>query len=82
MHGKFIRQRNVMENNTMDRAGTLPLNLHETRTIVKQQFDSTERHENKVSCGNAMPPNSDEDISAFSVSDSDSDSKEEVDPWV
>ena len=59
MHGKYIRQRNVREDNTMDRASTLPLNFHETRTIVKQQFDSTERYENKVPCGNAEPPNSD-----------------------
>ena len=82
MHGKFIRQRNVKEDNTMDRVGTLPLKWHDTRTIGKQQFDSTERHGNKVPCGNGMPPNSDEDVSAFSVSDIDSDSKEEVDPWV
>jgi len=26
MHSKFIRQRNVKRDNTMDRAGTLPLN--------------------------------------------------------
>ena len=35
MHGKSIRQRNVRQDNTMDRAGTLPLNLHETETVLK-----------------------------------------------
>ena len=30
MHGKSVRKRNVRQDNTMDRAGTLPLNLYET----------------------------------------------------
>ena len=30
MHGKSVRKRNVRKDNTMDRAGTLPLNLYET----------------------------------------------------
>ena len=33
MHGKSVRQRNVRQDSTMDRAGTLPLNLYETETV-------------------------------------------------
>ena len=32
--GKCVRQRNVRQDNTMDRAGTLPLNLYETQTSL------------------------------------------------
>ena len=32
-HGKSVRQRNVRQDNTKDRAGTLPLNLYESETI-------------------------------------------------
>jgi len=35
-HGKSVRQRNVRQDNTKDRAGTLPLNLYE------DHFESTE----------------------------------------
>ena len=35
MHGKSVRQRNVRQDNTMDKAGTLPLNLYETETVLK-----------------------------------------------
>ena len=35
MHGKSVRKRNVRQDNTMDRAGTLPLNLYETETVLK-----------------------------------------------
>ena len=35
MHGKSVRQRNVRQDNTMDRVGTLPLNLYETETVFK-----------------------------------------------
>ena len=35
MHGKSARQRNVRQDNTMDRAGTLPLNLYETETVLR-----------------------------------------------
>ena len=35
MHGKSVRQRNVRQDNTMDRAGTLPLNLYETETVLR-----------------------------------------------
>ena len=33
-HGKSARQRNVRQDNTKDRAGTLPLNLYESETIL------------------------------------------------
>ena len=33
-HGKSVRQRNVRQDNTKDRAGTLPLNLYESVTIL------------------------------------------------
>ena len=33
-HGKSVRQRNVRQDNTKDRAGTLPLNLYESETIL------------------------------------------------
>lgn len=33
-HGKSVRQKNVRQDNTKDRAGTLPLNLYETETIL------------------------------------------------
>ena len=33
-YGKCVRQRNVRQDNTMDRAGTLPLNLYETETVL------------------------------------------------
>ena len=32
-HGKSVRQRNVRQDNTKNRAGTLPLNLYESETI-------------------------------------------------
>ena len=35
MHGKSVRKRNVRQDNTMDRAGTLPLNLYETETVLR-----------------------------------------------
>ena len=35
MHGKCVRRRNERQDNTMDRAGTLPLNLYETDTVLK-----------------------------------------------
>ncbi len=34
MHGKCVRQRTVRQDNTKDGAGTLPLNLYETDTIL------------------------------------------------
>ena len=35
MHGKCVRQRNVRQDNEIDRAGTLPLNLYESDTVFK-----------------------------------------------
>ena len=35
MHGKCVRQRNVRQDNIMDRAGIWPLNLYETDTVLK-----------------------------------------------
>jgi len=34
-HGKSVRQRNVKQDNTMDRADTLLLNLYKTETVLK-----------------------------------------------
>jgi len=33
-YGKCVRQRSVRQDNTMDRAGTLPLNLYERQTLL------------------------------------------------
>jgi hypothetical protein len=33
-HGKCVRQRNVRQDNTKDRAGTLPINLYECETML------------------------------------------------
>ena len=35
MHGKCVRRRNERRDNTMNRAGTLPLNLYESDTFSK-----------------------------------------------
>ena len=35
MHGKSVRQRNVRQDNTMDRVGSLPLNLYEHESVLK-----------------------------------------------
>ena len=77
MHGKSVRLRNVRQDNTMDRAGTLPLNLYETETVLKPVKNSLIGIE-RVPSESDEPPYSNEDAS-FSASDSDSDSKEEVD---
>ena len=87
MHGKSVRQRNVRQDSTMDRAGTLPLNLYETETVLKpvNSLIGVER----VPSESDEPPNSNEDASlppespnnerVDSFSASDSDSEEEVD---
>ena len=89
MHGKSVRQRNVSQDNTMDREGTLPLNLYETETVLKpvKSLIGVER----VPSESDEPPNSNEDdslppespnnewVNSFSASDSDGDSEEEVD---
>ena len=91
MHGKSVRQRNVRQDNTMDRAGTLPLNLDETETILKPVNLNSLKGEERVPSESDEPPNSNEGVSlppkspnneqvdSFSASDSDSDSEEEVD---
>ena len=58
----------------MGRAGTLPLNLYETETVLKQVI-SPLTHEDV-----SLPPKSpnNEEVDSFSASDSDSDSEEEV----
>ena len=35
MHAKCVRLRNVRQDNTMDTAGTLSLNVYETNTVLK-----------------------------------------------
>ena len=91
MHGKSVRQRNVRQDNTMDRAGTLPLNLYETETVLKPVNLNSLKAVERVPSESDEPPNSNEDVSlplkspkneqvdSFSASDSDSNSKEEVD---
>ena len=60
---KSVRQRNVRQDNTMDRAGTLPLNLYETETVLKPvNLNSLKAVERKPS-GSDEPPNSNEDVS-------------------
>ena len=91
MHGKSVRQRNVRQDNTMDRAGTLPLNLYETETVLKPVNLNSLKAVERVPSESDELPNSNEDVSlppkspnneqvdSFSASDSDSDSEEEVD---
>ena len=75
----------------MDRAGTLPLNLYETETVLKPVNLNSLIGVERVPSESDEPPNSNEDASlppespnnerveSFSASDSDSDSEEEVD---
>ena len=91
MHGKSVRQRNVRQDNTMDRVGTSPLNLYETETVLKPVNLNSQIGVERVPSESDEPPNSNEDASLppespnnervdiFSASDSDSDSEEEVD---
>ena len=91
MHGKSVRQRNVRQDNTMDRAGTLPLNLYKTETVLKPVNLNSLKAVERVPSESDERPNSNEDVSlppkspnneqvdSFSASDSDSNSKEEVD---
>ena len=83
------------QDNTMDRAGTLPLNLYETETVLKPVNLNSMIGVERVPSESDEPPNSNEDASlppespnnerldSFSASDSDSDSdsdsEEEVD---
>ena len=89
MHGKSVRQRNVRQGNTMDRAGTLPLNLYETETVLKPVNLNSLKAVERVPSENDEPPNSNEDVSlppkspnneqvdCFSASDSDSEEEDE-----
>ena len=91
MHGKCFRQRNVRQDNTMDRAGTLPLNLYETETVLKPVNLTSLKAVERVPSESDKPPNSNEDVilppkspnneqvDSLSSSNSDSNSKEEVD---
>ena len=80
-HGKSVRQRNVREDNTMDRAGTLPLNLYESETILNPlnlqlvttgvQPDIIESLDNEVR--EEHTTEQPESIDTYSESDSDTD---------
>ena len=63
MHAKYVRQRNVRQNNAMDRAGTLPLYFNETEMVLKPVNLNTLKGEEKVPSESDKPPNSDEDVS-------------------
>ena len=90
MHGKSVRQRNVRQDNRMDRAGTLPLNLYETETALKPVNLNSLKGMERVPSENVEPRNSDDDVSDSlpakspdneqedSFRTSDSDSEEEV----
>ena len=90
MHGKSDRQRNVGQHSTMDRAGTLPLNLYEAETVLKPVNLNSLIGVERVPSKSDEPPNSNEDASlppespsneqvdSFSASDSDTDSEEEL----
>ena len=81
------------DNNIMDRASTLPLNLYETETVLKPVNLNSLMGVEKGPCKSDEPPNSNEDaqfnlppespinerVDSFSASDSDSESGEEVD---
>ena len=63
MHGQSVRQRNVRQDNTMDRAGTLPLNLYETETVLKPVNLNSLIGVERVPSESDEPPNSNEDAS-------------------
>ena len=83
-----FRQRNVRQDNTMDRAGTLPLNLYETETVWKpvnlNSLKGVERipnESNEPANSNkdaSLPPESPNNELVDSLSSSDSDPEEEV----
>ncbi|CAH3190892.1 unnamed protein product [Porites evermanni] len=84
-HGKSVRQRNVRQDNTKDRAGTLPLNLYESETILNPlnlqlvttgvQPDIIESLDNEVR--EEHTTEQPEPIDTYSESDSDTDSGDE-----
>ena len=84
-HRESVRQRNVRQANTKDRAGTLPLNLYESETILNPlnlqlvttgvQSDIIESLDNEVREENTTEQP--ESIDTYSESDSDTDSGNE-----
>ncbi|CAB4020104.1 Hypothetical predicted protein [Paramuricea clavata] len=69
-HGKCVRQRNVRQDNTKDRAGTLPINLYECETTLNplnlkelkdlstehsKSSESSEDSDSEVSCSGWDP---------------------------
>ena len=95
MRGKSVRQQHVRQDNTMDMAGTLPLNLCETETVLKPVNLNSLKGMERVPNENVEPRNQMmmsvtvyDDVSDVpgqrtggedSFSASDSDSEEEVD---
>lgn len=65
VHGKSIRQRNVTQNNTMDRANTLPLNLYETETVLKLVNLNSLKGVERVSSKSDEPGSSNEGASNY-----------------
>lgn len=61
VHGKSVRQRNVRQDNTMDRADTLPLNLYETETVLKPVSLNSLIGKARVPRKNDEPPSSTEE---------------------
>ena len=90
--GKCVRQRNVRQDNTKDRAGTLPLNLYETQTVLNPldlssvlpgvqglaQFEGEEtvEREQDVPCVDTVE---DDDEDVYSSNDSESDGTDDDD---
>ena len=63
MHGKCVTQRNVRQDNKMDRAGTSPLNLYGTDTVLKPINLNLLISVERVLSESDEPPNSNEDAS-------------------
>ena len=63
MHGKFVRQRNVRQDNTMDRVGTLSLTLYKAETVLKPVNLNSLKGVEKVTSESDGPPYSNEDVS-------------------
>ena len=63
MHGKSVRQGNVRQDNTMNRAGTLPLNLYETETVLKPVNMNSLKGVERIPNESNKPANSNEDAS-------------------
>ena len=63
VHGKCFRRRNERQDNTMDRASTLPLNLYETDAVLKLVNLNLLIDVERVPSESNEPPNSNEDAS-------------------